>query len=228
MNAPVGYDPHSDAWTTPLDQLDPGNPARFQDDTMWPYLRAAAARCAGALQHHQPDVRPLLVGDEVQGHHGGRGEPQGVQLRQQLRRHHHPRPAEGAAAADVHRHGPAAARRPAQGGAADRRACQPGEAGRHHPRAGLQHPGRAAARRDLQLGRACLDRADREHAGDAVRLPLRGPPQAELLVGLRDRGAGGRRLHRQRGEARGGLRRMPRLFHQALERAGERRRRGPT
>ncbi|TDH63227.1 cytochrome P450 [Dankookia rubra] len=36
MNAPVSYDPHADAWTTPLDQLDPGNPARFQDDTMWP------------------------------------------------------------------------------------------------------------------------------------------------------------------------------------------------
>ena len=36
MNAPVNYDPQSEAWTTPLDQLDPGNPARFQDDTMWP------------------------------------------------------------------------------------------------------------------------------------------------------------------------------------------------
>ncbi|WP_431267739.1 cytochrome P450 [Dankookia sp. P2] len=36
MNAPVSHDPHADAWATPLDQLDPGNPARFQDDTMWP------------------------------------------------------------------------------------------------------------------------------------------------------------------------------------------------
>ncbi len=38
MNAPVSYDPHSEAWTTPLDQLDPGDPARFQADTMWPYF----------------------------------------------------------------------------------------------------------------------------------------------------------------------------------------------
>jgi len=38
MNAPVSYDPDSEAWTTPLDQLDPSDPARFQADTMWPYF----------------------------------------------------------------------------------------------------------------------------------------------------------------------------------------------
>ena len=38
MNAPVNLDPDSDAWTTPLELLDPSNPARFQDDTMWPYF----------------------------------------------------------------------------------------------------------------------------------------------------------------------------------------------
>src|SRR3954468_1867632 len=36
MNAPVN--PDSDAWTTPLDQLDPSHPARFQDHSMWPYF----------------------------------------------------------------------------------------------------------------------------------------------------------------------------------------------
>src|SRR5919107_1759734 len=30
MNAPVSYDPHSEAWTTPLDQLDPGNLAKLE------------------------------------------------------------------------------------------------------------------------------------------------------------------------------------------------------
>jgi len=38
MNAPVGYDPDHEAWTTPLDQLDPSHPALFQSHTMWPYF----------------------------------------------------------------------------------------------------------------------------------------------------------------------------------------------
>ena len=46
---------------------------------------------------------------------------------------------------------------------------------------------RPAARRNLQLGRQGLDRAHLPNAGDAVRLPVRGPAQAELLVGRHDR-----------------------------------------
>ena len=42
---------------------------------------------------------------------------------------------------------------------------------RHHPRAGLQGSGRAAARRNLRLGAAGLDRADDADADHAVRLP---------------------------------------------------------
>ena len=43
MNAPVSVeaapvDAASEAWTTPLDQLDPSHPRRFQDDTMWPFF----------------------------------------------------------------------------------------------------------------------------------------------------------------------------------------------
>jgi cytochrome P450 len=37
-------------------------------------------------------------------------------------------------------------------------------------------------RRDLRLGRQGVDRADHADAGDAVRLSVRGPPQADLLV----------------------------------------------
>jgi len=38
MNAPVNPVADTDAWTTPLDQLDPSHPARFQAQTMWPYF----------------------------------------------------------------------------------------------------------------------------------------------------------------------------------------------
>jgi len=38
MNAPVHYDPNSDAWTKPLDQFDVSDPALFQNDTWQPYF----------------------------------------------------------------------------------------------------------------------------------------------------------------------------------------------
>ena len=38
MNAPVNYDPTHEAWTMPLDQVDPANPARFMAGAELPYL----------------------------------------------------------------------------------------------------------------------------------------------------------------------------------------------
>jgi cytochrome P450 len=38
MNAPVHYDPSSDAWTKPLDQFDVSDPALYQNDTWYPYF----------------------------------------------------------------------------------------------------------------------------------------------------------------------------------------------
>ncbi len=38
MNAPVNYDPSHEAWTMPLDQVDPANPARFMAGAELPYL----------------------------------------------------------------------------------------------------------------------------------------------------------------------------------------------
>lgn len=38
MNAPVHYDPASDAWTKPLDQFDVSDPALYQNDTWHPYF----------------------------------------------------------------------------------------------------------------------------------------------------------------------------------------------
>ncbi len=38
MNAPVHYDPSSDAWTKPLDQFDVSDPVLYQNDTWYPYF----------------------------------------------------------------------------------------------------------------------------------------------------------------------------------------------
>jgi cytochrome P450 len=38
MNAPVHYDPSSQAWTLPLDRLDVSDPRLYQDDTWYPYF----------------------------------------------------------------------------------------------------------------------------------------------------------------------------------------------
>jgi cytochrome P450 len=56
MNAPVSHDPDSDAWTTPLDQLDPSHPARFQNHTMWPYF----ARLRRDAPVHYSTTSPLF------------------------------------------------------------------------------------------------------------------------------------------------------------------------
>ena len=73
-------------------------------DSVLADLRAPAERGPGALRRGQR-VRPLLVGHQVQRHHGGRHQPPGVLVRAS-RRHHDPR-APTDPAADVHRHGPA-------------------------------------------------------------------------------------------------------------------------
>ena len=52
---------------------------------------------------------------------------------------------------------------------------------------------RPAPQRDLRFRRPGLDRTDHPDAGDAVRLPLRGAPQADALVRRFDRAAQERR-----------------------------------
>ena len=51
----------------------------------------------------------------------------------------------------------------------------------------VRRAGRVAAQRDLRLGRAGLDRSHQHDAGDAVRFPLGGPREADLVVRCRDR-----------------------------------------
>ena len=92
--------------------------------------------------------------------------------------------------------------------------------GTDHPRARRQDPGLAADRRAVRLGRQGVDRADDDDAGHPVRLPVRGAPQADALVGRRDGGAG-LRHRRHVGAEDGGDAGVPRLLHRAVEPAGE-------
>lgn len=57
MNAPVGVDPNTDAWTRKLDTFDMSDPAYYQDDTWYPYfqrLRREAPVHFTADSHYGP------------------------------------------------------------------------------------------------------------------------------------------------------------------------------
>ena len=52
MNAPVGTDPHADAWNRPLDSFDMSDPRYYQDDTWQPYFERLRRE---APVHHTAD-----------------------------------------------------------------------------------------------------------------------------------------------------------------------------
>jgi hypothetical protein len=80
MNAISMHEARAQAQAVPLDKIDLSDGELFRTDTVWPYL----AR--------------VLVGDQVQGHHAGRGQPPDLLVRCPPGRHHHPRRARGAPA----------------------------------------------------------------------------------------------------------------------------------
>ena len=86
---------------------------------------------------------------------------------------------------------------------------------------------RAAAQRALRLGRPGVDRADHPDAGHPVRLPVRGAPQADVLVRRLDRAAE-ERDRRIGGTAPRRDGRMRGVLHQAVERARQCRAAGTT
>ena len=65
------------AETMPLDAIDVSNPSLYQQDVWQPYFRRLRRE---APVHYCTDkpARALLVGDQVQGHHGRRDQPRGV------------------------------------------------------------------------------------------------------------------------------------------------------
>ena len=184
----------------PLDQIDVGQPAAVPGRHLWPVLRAPAARRSGAFLRQTADVRPVLVGDQVQGHHGGRDQPRGLLVRRELggiTHHATGRRSSGCRcfiAMDPPRHDEQ--RKVVQ---PDRRAGQPGQA---WTASSASAPGTILD--GLPRGETFdwVDHVSIEltthDAGDAVRLPVRGAPQADLLVGCaRPRTSGRRRLRRQ-------------------------------
>ena len=90
----------------PLDDIDVSKPRLFQEDTIGHYF--ARLRLEDPVHYRKDGLRGLvLVGHQVQGHHGGGHQPRRVLVRVQPRGHHPGRCAAADAPADVHPHGPA-------------------------------------------------------------------------------------------------------------------------
>ena len=141
----------------------------------------AAAVCAVAPRRSRALLRglafrALLVGDALRRHLCGRTRPRDLFVGLRARRHPGRRPAEGAGAAQFHPHGPAAAtpRSAAPWRRSWRRPTSPISRRLIRKRT-VRRARRAAAQRDLRLGRAGLDRSHQHDAGDAVRFSLGRP-----------------------------------------------------
>ena len=211
----------------PLEQFDPGDPELFRTDTLLAVFRPAAQGRPGPLLQGQ-HVRAVLVGDQIQRHHGHRDQSFGVLVGGLARRHHHPRRAARSAPRKLHRHGPAAPWRAAQDRGADVHADPSRPAGDQYPQALGRMPRQSACWRGVRLGRQGLDRTDHADARGAVRLPLGGPPQADALVRHRHHAPRPGRPGRDRRRAPGRTDGMRDLFRKALEGAHQRSRRRAT
>ena len=64
----------AEAYATPLAKLNPAKVERFRDDTIWPVFERLRAEDSRPL-HARERVRTLLVGHQVERHHGGRHRP---------------------------------------------------------------------------------------------------------------------------------------------------------
>lgn len=110
MNAPVHFDPISNAFTMPLDQIDVSDPRLFQEDVYHPYFERLRREDP---VHYRKDgmygsfwsVTKYLVGDEVHGYHAGEHKPSSVFVR--TGRNYAPGRLSGRH--EFHRHGPPAA-----------------------------------------------------------------------------------------------------------------------
>ena len=113
------------AYATPLEALNPAQPDLFANDAHWAVFERLRAK---SPVHHTPRerLRPLLVGQPLPRHHGGRHQPPGVLVRgrdntlQSLESK--AEMAKRPAAPELHLDGPAQARRAAQDSSPRRRA----------------------------------------------------------------------------------------------------------
>ena len=65
------------AYSLPLAEFDVSHPELFRTDSFWPYFDRLRQRRSRALLQGQP-VRAVLVGDQIQRHHGHRDQSCGV------------------------------------------------------------------------------------------------------------------------------------------------------
>ena len=71
MNAPLDAAVHTDANSVALDAIDVSDPRLYQDDILDPYFERL--RREDPVHDAGQPLRPVLGGDQVQGHHAGRG-----------------------------------------------------------------------------------------------------------------------------------------------------------
>ena len=206
-----------EAYSTPLKDFHPGAPRLFQNDTLWPWFERLRKEepvhyCTNAPIEPYWSVTKYNDIMHVDTNHGifSSDAALGGII--------DPRRAGRLRLAELHRDGPAAAFGAAQDGVADVHADASGRTRNADPRAHQQGARQSAAQRDLQFRRPGLDRTDHADAGDAVRFPVRGTPQADALVGRLDRAAQERRREFA-GAAPRGNGRVRGVLHQSLERA---------
>ena len=190
MNAPVNIDHEALARSLPARQAGCERPRALPGRRLDALLPPAAAGGPGPLDRRE-HVRPALVHHQVQRHHEGRARAQDAVLGL--------RPTAASPSATGRRICACRCSSPwtRRSTTSSARRCSPSSR-RPTWRSWKASSASAccrildglAARRDLQLGGPRLHRADGADAGDPLRLPLRGPPQALLLVRLRDGAAG--------------------------------------
>ncbi len=184
-----------DAFSRSIESIDIANDlATWQQGGHLPYFERCARR-AGALP--RPRANGARIGrSPVQGHHGSRHQPQVFSSS---------RPSSIATRTKTSncpcssRWTSRRARPAAQGRLAHRRAVEPaGDAG-PDPRADRAISSTRCRANETSTGsRQGFDRDDEQIARDAVRLSVRGPPEADPLVGCGD-GGRGKRHRRERG-----------------------------
>ena len=185
MNAPVHADAATDAYAMPLDAIDVSDPQIYQDDTWYPYFERLRREDP---VHYCPDSRygpywavtrykDIMHVEVNHGIYSSASELGGIQIEEQPKGMERP----SFIRMDPPRHDEqrkVVSPIVAPGNLANmeaiirERTCRVLDA--------------SAARRGVRLGGPRLDRADYDDAGDAVRLPVGGAAQADLLVGRGD------------------------------------------
>ena len=181
-----------EAYSTPLKDFHPGAPRLFQNDTLWPWFERLRKEepvhyCTNAPIEPYWSVTKYNDIMHVDTNHGIFSSDStlgGISIRDVPPGYDYP----SFIAMDQPKH------------SSQRKTVSPmftpthldelAKLIRERAHQGARQP---AAQRDLQFRRAGLDRTDHADAGDAVRLSVRGAPQADALVRRLDRAAEERR-----------------------------------